>query len=199
MVFRSNQPLRNHPGSTPDWSQVYPFNQSTFKYALFLNLSLVDDASSGYDSTDTSDSESVSSQESRQSTTDRTSFCADKTEVLKVRSTHALSEDLKMILSLPEICDVTFLVGPTETQVHGVRAILAMRSRLVYPLSLHLSLSVCLSACLPVYLSICLCLSVCVSLSVCLSLSLSLSHHQLSISWIVYVLAFVLKYLFYFF
>lgn len=47
---------------------------------------------------------------------------------MNFQSTHALSEHLKMILSMPELCDVTFLVGPREIPVYGVRAILGTSS-----------------------------------------------------------------------
>lgn len=40
-----------------------------------------------------------------------------------------LAEDLKFLASMPELCDVTFLVGETREPVCGVRAILAARSR----------------------------------------------------------------------
>ncbi|XP_045167803.1 serine-enriched protein-like [Mercenaria mercenaria] len=42
----------------------------------------------------------------------------------RVKSTHALCESLRLIMEIPEMCDVTFLVGPREIPVHGVRAIL---------------------------------------------------------------------------
>jgi len=45
------------------------------------------------------------------------------------KSTHVLCDNLKLILSMPELCDVTFLVGVNEVPVHGVRAILGTRSR----------------------------------------------------------------------
>ena len=43
-----------------------------------------------------------------------------------------LAEDLKFLASMPELCDVTFLVGETREPVCGVRAILASRSRYVF-------------------------------------------------------------------
>ena len=52
-----------------------------------------------------------------------------KQETMKFKSTHALCEDLKMILDMPEMCDVTFVVGPQQVPVYGVRAIMATRSR----------------------------------------------------------------------
>ena len=41
-----------------------------------------------------------------------------------------LAEDMKFLASIPELCDITFLVGDTREPVCGVRAVLAARSRL---------------------------------------------------------------------
>ena len=38
-------------------------------------------------------------------------------------------QDLKFLASMPELCDITFLVGDTREPVTGVRAVLAARSR----------------------------------------------------------------------
>lgn len=40
-----------------------------------------------------------------------------------------LAEDLKFLASMPELCDVTFLVGDTREPVCAVKAVLAARSR----------------------------------------------------------------------
>ena len=40
-----------------------------------------------------------------------------------------LSEDMKFLASMPEMCDVTFLVGETREPVCAVKAVLAARSR----------------------------------------------------------------------
>ena len=50
-----------------------------------------------------------------------------------------LAEDLKFLASMPELCDVTFLVGDTREPVCAVKAVLAARSRsafLVYTQSI---------------------------------------------------------------
>ncbi|XP_053374297.1 serine-enriched protein-like [Mercenaria mercenaria] len=61
---------------------------------------------------------------------------------MNFQSTHALSEHLKLILAMPEMCDVTFIVGPREVPVHGVRAIMGTRSRIMYQLILkHMHMS----------------------------------------------------------
>lgn len=93
-----------------------------------------DDSSSGYESTDISDAETVSSWGSRDSLDSRlqdshNNFLPADEEVMNFSSTHALSEHLKLILAMPEMCDVTFVVGPREVPVHGVRAIMGTRSR----------------------------------------------------------------------
>lgn len=42
-----------------------------------------------------------------------------------------LAEDMKFLASMPELCDVTFLVGATREPVCAVKAVLAARSRSV--------------------------------------------------------------------
>ena len=53
-----------------------------------------------------------------------------------LKDKYALCEDLKYILSVPDLCDVTFLVGPDQYPIHGLRAILASRSRIFYQMLL---------------------------------------------------------------
>ncbi|XP_054724729.1 serine-enriched protein-like [Uloborus diversus] len=43
-----------------------------------------------------------------------------------------LAEDLKFLASMPELCDVTFLVGDTREPVCAVKAVLAARSRVFH-------------------------------------------------------------------
>ncbi|XP_022167804.1 serine-enriched protein-like [Myzus persicae] len=43
-----------------------------------------------------------------------------------------LADDLKFLAAIPEVCDVTFLVGETREPVCAVKAILAARSRVFY-------------------------------------------------------------------
>jgi hypothetical protein len=40
-----------------------------------------------------------------------------------------LAEDMKFLASMPELCDITFLVGDTREPVCAVKAVLAARSR----------------------------------------------------------------------
>ena len=57
--------------------------------------------------------------------------CEIKSEVMKINSSTNLCDSLELILSVPEMCDVTFLVGPKEIPVHGLKAVLSVRSRWV--------------------------------------------------------------------
>ncbi|KAK8730224.1 hypothetical protein OTU49_008158 [Cherax quadricarinatus] len=45
-----------------------------------------------------------------------------------------LAEDMKFLASMPELCDVTFLVGDTREPVCAVKAVLAARSRVFHKL-----------------------------------------------------------------
>lgn len=56
----------------------------------------------------------------------------------RIKSTHALCESLRLIMEIPEMCDVTFLVGPLEIPVYGIRAILGIRSKYVNEIFLFL-------------------------------------------------------------
>ncbi|CAG2254835.1 unnamed protein product [Mytilus edulis] len=56
----------------------------------------------------------------------------EKSQLMVLKDKQALCEDLKYILSVPDLCDITFLVGPEQYPIHGLRAILASRSRLFY-------------------------------------------------------------------
>jgi hypothetical protein len=42
-----------------------------------------------------------------------------------------LSDDMRFLASMPELCDVTFLVGDTREPVCAVKAVLAARSKYV--------------------------------------------------------------------
>ena len=107
-------------------------------------------SSSGYDSTDLSDTESSASSSSEDSYDSARHEPRDKfvsrardsyvnllpaspsdEEVMNFQSPTSLCENLKLILAVPDLCDVTFLVGPREIPVHGVRAIMGTRSRWV--------------------------------------------------------------------
>lgn len=50
-----------------------------------------------------------------------------------------LAEDMKFLASMPELCDVTFLVGDTREPVCAVKAVLAARSRVFHKLLYQVS------------------------------------------------------------
>ena len=51
----------------------------------------------------------------------------DDTSIFENKS--GLAEDMRFLASMPELCDVTFLVGDTREPVCGVKAVLAARSK----------------------------------------------------------------------
>ena len=53
----------------------------------------------------------------------------DDTDLSVFENKSGLAEDLKFLASMPELCDVTFLVGDTREPVCAVKAVLAARSR----------------------------------------------------------------------
>ena len=107
-------------------------------------LALVDfeqvesDDSSGYESTP-SDSESSTP---TQHSLSRKPVNLIKREPVKIKekisykNTQSLTQNLKVISSIPELCDVTFEVGQEKVKVHGVKAILGTRSRVLFNLIL---------------------------------------------------------------
>ncbi|XP_033749670.1 serine-enriched protein-like [Pecten maximus] len=106
---------------------------------LLSNQTESEGFSSGYDSTDVSDSESTTQHEddNNDDVDDGVDLQCDVSgSHIKYQNTSALCDHLKYILSMPELCDVTFLVGPTKVPVHGVKAILSTRSRVMYQLIL---------------------------------------------------------------
>ena len=51
----------------------------------------------------------------------------DDTSIFENKS--GLADDMRFLASMPELCDVTFLVGDTREPVCGVKAVLAARSK----------------------------------------------------------------------
>ncbi|XP_063447932.1 serine-enriched protein-like [Mytilus trossulus] len=97
------------------------------------------DYSSGYESTPSDSESSTPTQKSQYDTFLPTSYNRDPVKIkekMSYRNTQALTEQLKVISSIPELCDVTFEVGPEHVKVHGVKAILGTRSRVLYNLIL---------------------------------------------------------------
>ena len=54
---------------------------------------------------------------------------ADEPDYSTFENRTGLAEDMKFLASMPELCDVTFLVGETREPVCAVKAVLAARSR----------------------------------------------------------------------
>jgi len=106
------------------------------KYNVPLwSLFVVVDSSSGYESTDMESSDVDSDASNTSSTYGSSSHVRPRkspqdVEVrARVSCTKSLSESLKLIIDMPEMCDVKFLVGSDATCVYGVRSIMATRSR----------------------------------------------------------------------
>lgn len=57
---------------------------------------------------------------------------ADEPDYSTFENRSGLAEDMKFLASMPELCDVTFLVGDTREPVCAVKAVLAARSRCHY-------------------------------------------------------------------
>ncbi|KAJ8297416.1 hypothetical protein KUTeg_023947 [Tegillarca granosa] len=56
----------------------------------------------------------------------------DEPSVLLFKDREGLTVDLSYVASVPDLCDVKFLVGPDRLPVYGVRAVLSTRSRIFY-------------------------------------------------------------------
>jgi len=94
-----------------------------------------DGYSSGYESTpEQTDSESTRPNLNPASFINRESVKIK--EKMSYRNTQALTENLKTISSIPELCDVIFEVGSEKVKVYGVKAILGTRSRVLFNLIL---------------------------------------------------------------
>ncbi|XP_071153050.1 serine-enriched protein-like [Mytilus edulis] len=110
--------------------------ESTLALVDFEQMNL-DDYSSGYESTPSDTESSTPSQNSHHA--EQVPVNRDPVKIKKkmcYRNTQALTEHLKTISSIPELCDVTFEVGTEKVKVHGVKAILGTRSRVLYNLIL---------------------------------------------------------------
>ncbi|XP_033725003.1 serine-enriched protein-like [Pecten maximus] len=79
------------------------------------------------------DSDSLSDPDDSDTDDDSDSEFGDEDDdAMRFTSTENLCDSLRYILSMPELCDVTFHVGPQKTPIHGVKAILGTRSRVLY-------------------------------------------------------------------
>lgn len=57
---------------------------------------------------------------------------ADESDYSTFENKSGLADDMKFLASMPELCDVTFLVGDTREPVCAVKAVLAARSRVFH-------------------------------------------------------------------
>ncbi|XP_063446126.1 serine-enriched protein-like [Mytilus trossulus] len=98
-----------------------------------------DDYSSGYESTPSDSESSTLTKKPQNNRLIPISYNRDPVKIkekMSYRNTQTLTEQLKVISSIPELCDVTFEVGSEKVKVHGVKAILGTRSRVLYNLIL---------------------------------------------------------------
>ncbi|XP_052087905.1 serine-enriched protein-like [Mytilus californianus] len=51
---------------------------------------------------------------------------------MKITSVQTLIDNIQYILSMPDLCDVMFIVGPQRVPVYGLKSILSTRSRLFF-------------------------------------------------------------------
>lgn len=63
---------------------------------------------------------------------DETTKPARECDVMKFSNTDSLCDSLKIIMQMPDMCDLTFLVGKKQVPIYGLRAILGTRSRYDY-------------------------------------------------------------------
>ena len=73
-----------------------------------------------YDGSDATDTDTIETMYQLEEEFDDTSLFENKS---------GLAEDMRFLASMPELCDVTFLVGDTREPVCGVKAVLAARSK----------------------------------------------------------------------
>lgn len=92
-----------------------------------------DGYSSGYES-QTSDSESTDN--INQIPVKLNKEPVEIKEKMSYRNTQTLTDNLKTISAIPELCDVTFEVGAEKVKVYGVKAIMGTRSKTLYNLIL---------------------------------------------------------------
>ncbi|CAC5401465.1 unnamed protein product [Mytilus coruscus] len=121
-----------------------------------LNLDdFEEESSSGYDSPvfvsdsepslsslggDTDNSNSCSSSENDISSDDDGDDLDDLEDLgdtMHVNSTETVVNNIKYILSMPQLCDVTFEIGPQRFLVHGLKAVIGSRSKVLQDMILQ--------------------------------------------------------------
>lgn len=120
-------PLLNHCDKEDDSSSGY--DSPVF----------VSDSESGYTSpsgnhsvntNDGSSSEEATSSEEEDG--DDLGDISDTDDNVHVSGTDALVDNMRYILAMPELCDVTFHVGPQLLPVHGLKAVIGSRSQILH-------------------------------------------------------------------
>ena len=66
---------------------------------------------------------------SSHTSTEKLDCLVDPPDSHRYENRDALAHDLSFLAAMPELCDVTFLVGEDRQPVCGVRAVMAARSR----------------------------------------------------------------------
>ncbi|XP_063423928.1 serine-enriched protein-like [Mytilus trossulus] len=106
---------------------------------MYTILNFVSDYSSGYESGSGSSDGEYKDISSAKSTTFATldkiwneQHQQSTKEKMNFQNTMDLSSHLRYIISMPELCDVTFLIGSQKVPVYGVKAIMGTRSRVLY-------------------------------------------------------------------
>ncbi|XP_063423660.1 serine-enriched protein-like [Mytilus trossulus] len=125
------------------------------KANLLSQDSETEDFSSGYDSPEYFSDEDTERKRSNRflqtNSSDKSDFSSDKSTLvdnssskdegiykfndinsMKVTNVHTLIDNIRYILSMPDLCDVVFIVGPQRVPVYGLKAILSTRSRLFF-------------------------------------------------------------------
>lgn len=106
------------------------------------NADIMNDCDSDF-SSDDDDDEGSKDDESSSSDDDDDLDAIDEVELandsMKVISTKTLIDNIRYILSMPDLCDITFLVGPQRIPVHGLKSILGTRSRAFFSMFLRQS------------------------------------------------------------
>ncbi|XP_063435656.1 serine-enriched protein-like [Mytilus trossulus] len=63
----------------------------------------------------------------------------DPGETMHVTSTETVVNNIKYILSMPQLCDVTFEIGPQRFLVYGLKAVIGSRSKVLQDMMLQQS------------------------------------------------------------
>ncbi|XP_061178325.1 serine-enriched protein-like [Saccostrea echinata] len=102
-----------------------------------------DDSDSEISDTDSCISESESEDEScgrkgagftKEAWSEDESSDSEDEDSMKFVNTETVREAMNHVITMPDLCDVIFLVGPSLTPIHGLKSIMSTRSRIFYQL-----------------------------------------------------------------